>query len=279
VSDEKERDMLFELQNYTHYNTDDLTALLRAVEAAIQEEGRVASRAFLKGWTRTGDRIEGIVAVKDFTSKKPHTEVFRGDDHKRYMVPNYIKQNKGWRNPAHGEIRIQPPHRLWLNPLDQLAGCAGETAEDESYLPTEAKRQLAERMVLLFDGLGQGEGPDGWAATQRVIDTVVATGPQVRIMGTRAATVDTAEKHRVARHRAHRTWSDTRHTVSRIEHHLDALLRSNASALNALARSKVPLTEAEGAADRDIRAVKVALEHAQQSLQLLSPRLAADSEN
>jgi len=240
--------MLFTLDNYTYYSTEDLAALVEALERQILASSGSVNRAFLQAYSGEGERVGTSVSFKDYTTKKM-------DDGMGSRA--YVKPEKGYRRRAENDIRIVPPKRLWMNPLEALAACAGAEGEDASVLPAEAKQQLAERLAQLYQGLPFPRSGRNVAAN--LAAAACRDSPPIRILSKRQGTIGKAEKHRVARHRARDAWNEADYSFERVEKYLWNLTKSHTTALGILARSKAPPTPEELELDRRMAVLNQAL--------------------
>ena len=241
----------FEVKNYTRYNTEDLTGLLDAVDAAVISIAGGAERARLSPWGQGRDHVVStVVAFKDYTTKTwvPEQKWGAGSNRQRRV---FVKPQMGYSRRAENDIRIVPPNKLWTDPLAQLAACAA--GNQDIFLPEEARVQLIQRLLTLYSGVS------GWILTgldprgDRIYEQALSQAPQVRIERKRAAAVGTKEKHRVARHRARRAWFRSDYDVGKLRQYGESLAKSNTSALNTLKRSKVPLHGMESDVDQAVQ--------------------------
>tara|TARA_Y100000034_G_C6852029_1_gene386618 strand:- start:249 stop:1079 length:831 start_codon:yes stop_codon:yes gene_type:complete len=265
--------MIFSVKNYTHYNTEDLEAFLAGVEELAEEMFGFIMRTPVAYYSRDPNpaRVGAEVTFKDFTSKKTHvTENYYCQESRRSHAVtrrNFVKFLSPYGNrPAENDIRIVPPTRLGFTPLEQLSLCG--SGEDPNCLSVEVKEQLARRLLDLYDS----GGPRSLDSTQRArVDQHAQLSCPIRIMPKREGKVDTAEKHRVARHRAQRTWGESRYSMDKVLFYMERLDYTHKSALGQLSRSKVPLSGAEEEFSQALEAAgKAALDAAVQLRILIS---------
>ena len=231
---------LLEVRNYTHYNTDDLIAVVAAVEAHLRtgEGGGALQTAWRCSWRQEDGHIEPVVVFKDYSTVNTYcnTEFYdKASRSTRYANSRlYVKQKNRWGPPKKGEVRIIPPSKLWLDPLEQIAACkdGGDTL-----LPSEAVAQIVSLLVTFY--------AEGRMSTDERVTAgrkIVAQGLTVRVMPKRAAKVTTTERHRVALSDATASWSDVRHRLKRTQEEARRSAEHHSSAMNRLRRSKVTLT-------------------------------------
>ena len=252
--------MLFKVKNYTRYNTEDLTGILRTIEAAIRSMlGWEPERAPVVSYQPDGTTVSEVIAFKDYTTKKVSRREDKWDiETSPNFVRVYVKQTPFWRRCAENDIRIIPPRRLWTSPLEQLAA----TRDGDLHLPPEARAQIIHRLLTFFKSTAHAPLRD----MEFMVARVLAEAPQIRIMAKRAETIPTEEKHRVARHRAYRTWVRAQCEVDKLLHHGNSLNRRSKSALGTLRRSKVPLLGLETDVDETVEALLQAVANCQTAL-------------
>ena len=231
---------LLEVRNYTYYNTDDLIAVVEAVEAYLRkgEGGGALQTAWKTSWRHDDGRIDPVVAFKDYGTAKTYRntafydEASRCTRHANSRI--YVKLNNRWGPPKKGEVRIIPPSKLWLDPLEQIAACkdGGDTL-----LPSEAVAQIVSLLVTFYS-----EGRVSLDERATAGRKIVAQGLTVRVMPKRAAKVTTTERHRVALADATDSWSDVRYRLKRTQEEARRSAEHHSSAMNRLRRSKVTLT-------------------------------------
>ena len=236
---------IFEIKNYTHYNTEDLAGLLDTIEQALTNQGIQPERSRVGGWRPEKDRRLGeVVAFKDFTTKllwdedrnwvKGRTVVTR--------TRKFVKRQTGWQKDTKNEVRIVPPKKLWVNPLEGLA----EAGKDGvAILPAEGREQLIVRLFTLYEGVSGYRGSIAGQEGKLMLTFVKKHGPQIRVEEKRQGRIEVEEKHRVARHAAYKTWLRSEYDVRKLAHYGKALEKSNESALRTLRRSKVPMGDLE----------------------------------
>jgi hypothetical protein len=226
---------IFEIKNYTRYNTEDLLALFEAAESELRGKGLSPQRAARNMYTRVPDPIDPTVTFKDYGPSDPYTVTKRWDPQaSRYAsssVRKYIKGVAAYKSD--GDIRIIPPGKIYTNALKALAATSGSEV-----IPAAMMEALAERVVSLYMNPNAVAGP--WASIRLLL-----AGMTVRIMPRRAAAVDTAEKVRVARAAARKTWRGTNHSLEKTRQYTEAFLSEHRSAMNRLKRSRVTLTAEE----------------------------------
>ena len=272
---------LFTIKNYTRYSTEDLTALVDLIEEALQHHrhGVRPERVMQSAWLETEEqeRVGSLISFKDFNTKLTWLVTQTWSTSSNRAQPkrrNFVKPAKPWTNDAENDIRIVTPSKLWLNPLEELAACAG--GEDAGggdgvnvCLPNEAQEQIMDRVFRLFEGATESYGRKlsalGLLAWKRVADQ----NPKIRITDKRGSSLGTKEKQRVARCKALRTWGGADYAASKIAYYLSDLEASHASALGTLRRSKVPLSGREQEVERTITALREALEEARTALSTL----------
>lgn len=226
---------IFEIKNYTRYNTEDLLALFEAAESELRGKGlspqRVESHYGL-------GVIDAVVSFKDYSPSDSFTTKSHWDNEARryisYALRRYVKEVENWKPSPN--IRIIPPSKIYTNPLEALAS----TAVDE-VIPRAMMETLAERIATLYR---DGQYPQLVA---------LLAGMTVRIMPKRAATVDKAEKERVARDAARKTWRESSYTLGKVRQYTQSFLSGHRSAMNRLKRSKVALTAEEVALEAAIQ--------------------------
>jgi hypothetical protein len=254
---------LYEVINYTFYNTEDLAALLAAVESELPERGVIPQRALLNRWHEEEGEVGRRVYFKDFTTKKKvithRTWDMVTSAPISWTERHYVK-SASWRGAGSvNEVRIVSPHKLWDGPLEALAA-QGEVP----LMPEDAKLQLAVRLVTLYRGMCDHNGCS--EKGREVANVAVSVCGPIRIMDKRSAVVDTAEKHRVAQHKARKSWQDADHALDKITRYVEVLSRANASAVKTLNRSKVPMTDLQQQVSAAVEAAKAAVLKAQSLL-------------
>ena len=231
---------IFEIKNYTRYNTEDLLALFDAAESELRGRGLSPQRAARNMYTRVPDPIDPTVTFKDYGPSDPYTVTKRWDPQaSRYAssrVRKYIKGVAAYKSD--GDIRIIPPGKIYTNALEALAATSGSEV-----IPAAMMEALAARVVSLYLVGVNAEGAV----------RLLLAGMTVRIMPRRAAAVDTAEKVRVARAGARKTWRGTNHSLEKTRQYTEAFLSEHRSAMNRLKRSRVTLTAEEAALEAAIQ--------------------------
>jgi hypothetical protein len=229
---------IFEIKNYTRYNTEDLLALFEAAESELRGKGLSPQRAARNMYTRVPDPIDPTVTFKDYGPSDPYTVTKRWDPQaSRYAsssVRKYIKGVAAYKSD--GDIRIIPPGKIYTNALKALAATSGSEV-----IPAAMMEALAARVVSLYMNPVTTSG----GVNAEVAVRLLLAGMTVRIMPRRAAAVDTAEKVRVARAAARKTWRGTNHSLEKTRQYTEAFLSEHRSAMNRLKRSRVTLTAEE----------------------------------
>ena len=123
---------IFTVENYTRYNTDDIIALMSAVEKAIYPAGvkPVAAQVWHRGVGRGNS--SGTLRFKVY-SPKPGSE-------------NFVK-GRGAHHVSSEDVRIVVPERLYDSPVEALAA----TAEGGHGVPPKLMEQLVEALVKRYD--------------------------------------------------------------------------------------------------------------------------------
>jgi hypothetical protein len=224
---------IFEIKNYTRYNTEDLLALFDAAESELR--GRGLSPQRVESPYRMGV-IDAVVSFKDYSPSDSFTTKSHWDNDARryisYELRRYVKEVETWKPSPN--IRLIPPSKIYTNPMEALASTAGDEV-----IPRAMMEALAERIATLYRGGAE--------------IVALLAGMTVRIMPKRAATVDKAEKERVARDAARKTWGESSYTLGKVRHYTQSFLSGHRSAMNRLKRSKVTLTAEEVALEAAIQ--------------------------
>ena len=240
---------IFTIQNYTYYNTEDLQALLEAAEDEIrQAKGLPLERVLISYYHPEMGRIADTVSFKDYGTTTNFVEILQpdlrsGHSHQRERL--YVKQDPRWKRNPKNEVRIIPPRRLFLSPLEDLAACGDEEGNAGRFLPDTAKAQIARHLITMY----QGWATNNWQHWRRVLDSAMAVAvqrmvrntPPIRIMDKRAAVLGVEERHRVARHNALQAWQDGLLAFKRMDEFREKVSKQHSKALAGLRRSKVPL--------------------------------------
>ena len=221
---------LFEIKNFTRYNTEDLIAIFDAIESRLTtvEPGGVYMYSM---YSRTGKVDVQISSTATFKDYKPsqHFKLHRPWDNSQgrmvsVRIRQHIKATPGWKRDP--DIRLVPPEMIHVDPLSALA------AVEENTIPEEMLTALVTRIASLYS-----EGVDNLAE-------IVAACP-VRILPKRARTVGAAEKHRVARAAARKAWSSGNYALNQINRYTEDFTREHDKAFSRLKRSKVIPNERE----------------------------------
>ena len=214
---------IFEINNFTRYNTEDLIAIFDAIESRLTtvEPGGVHT------YKRKVDvQISSTATFKDYKPSQHFKLHRRWDNSQGRMVSvrirQHIKASARWRDP---DIRLVPPEMIHLDPLSALA------AAEENTIPGEMLTALVTRIASLYDGVDN-------------LAEIVAACP-VRILPKRARTVGAAEKHRVARAAARKAWSSGNYALCQINRYTEDFTRAHDKAFSRLKRSKVIPNERE----------------------------------
>ena len=216
---------LFEIKNFTRYNTEDLTAIFDAIEAKLTkvEPGGVHTYR-----SRVEVKIDPTVSFKDYKPSQPFKRNSHWDNTQRRtvytQVRQYIKAPPSWKRDP--DIRLVPPEMIHVNPLSALAAVETDT------IPEEMLVLLVARIARLY--------------SEDLVnsDEIVAACP-VRILPKRARTVGAAEKHRVARVAARKAWSSGNYALNQINRYTEDFTREHDKAFSRLKRSKVIPNERE----------------------------------
>lgn len=185
---------LYRLTNYTRYNSDDLEALIDAVEAVLPGLlGYSLRRAFHRG---TQEVLDERITLKDYSPSKPTKEVRSYQrvfgkttiTHRRL----YVKTCSFWR--ATGDLRIVRPDKLWSSPEEALAACSQANG---SCIPAGALEQLLWRVAGLYE-LPYSK------SEEEVVGAILSRFPDLRVRyeDKRANTINGAERDRMRRQRA-----------------------------------------------------------------------------
>ena len=123
---------IFTVENYTRYNTDDIIALMSAIEEAIYPDGVKPVAAQV--WRPRVGRVNssGTLRFKVY-SPKPGSE-------------NFVK-GRGAHYVSSEDVRIVVPERLYDSPVEALAS----TAEGGHRVPYKLMEQLVEALVTRYD--------------------------------------------------------------------------------------------------------------------------------
>jgi hypothetical protein len=128
---------IFEIQNYTRYNTEDIEALLAALEGVLFGSGDT-----VQSWAGKTP----LLGEKEVLEIRTYSPV-QVEDHSGRR--NCVKEAVSYRRSS--VVRIILPERLFSSPVEALS-----TAGDEYALATqEALNQLCQRLALLYTVSGR----------------------------------------------------------------------------------------------------------------------------
>ena len=209
--------------NYTRYNTDDLLALLNAVEAAIpsyEKKGGVPTLGNSIQRVSVTD-IEPVVTFKVFTGVPRENASSHGKG--RVVHSRRLMAAQRWRYPL--EMRCIPPEKLHMNPMAALTA-AGDGVE---LLPQHMVEELVERFCGFYAYWGYQYG-------KQTPDKPSISGLQVRVESKRAASAPKRTKRTVALERIERARQEASY---RLPSHTKAVdnLRDLARRINAVAEA------------------------------------------
>jgi hypothetical protein len=112
--------------NYTRYNTEDLLALVNAVEEGLKQQGCREA-----GFAWTGGNQPQIV-FRDYSTKIMWVRQSRYDEAaNKYVssqVRNYVETSSSW-NRIGGELAVVPPGKIHEDPLEALTAMSGDGAQ------------------------------------------------------------------------------------------------------------------------------------------------------
>ena len=257
--------MLFEIQNFTHYNTEDIEALLIAIETAREDLGLPVRKA--STW-KGGEKVplDSAVILKDYQPSASHKDGGRQyvkRQPRRWtwdgLWSSVASATPAYRAAGANTIRIVPSRKLALNPLEQLAGCG---AGSQPVLPEEAQAQLCEALGGLYSYLSYKNKPE-------VRERALRLAPRIRIETERQAVAGQEEKIRAARVRAGKAWAGALRAARKAAEHIYRMEQKSGSAERQLKRSKVLLVPEEEAVLEAVRQLRSALNDVETTLAAL----------
>jgi len=127
---------IFEIENYTRYNTDDLLAVLDAIEESVAKAALPVKAATIYT-RRNGSYRPGVLVFRDYN---PTSLSMEGSFVKSY----------GRTYAANDQVGIVPPEKVFASPLEALAAVEKEQVK----LPMPALSQLVQRLSSFYDLTG-----------------------------------------------------------------------------------------------------------------------------
>lgn len=225
----------FRVLNYTRYNTDDLIALVNAVERVIPTNTWRHGRPVL---SNTALRVgvqgkEPVLTFKVFTGAPRENSKWNGQH--RQIINRRLMAPSRWRYPL--EMRCIPPEKVHANPIESLAA---STAEQE-VLPASMVAEIVEKMTSLYEHWQYKYG-------SQTPDQPVISGLMVRIERKRAATEPKRTKRTVALERLERTRQEATYRVPQHTRTVDNVLTLSRRTVDAAAVLNIPTEELRNAA-------------------------------
>ena len=242
---------IFEVVNYTYYNTEDILKIFDLVEKAVEANTGKVDPSYARRWRSEGERLPLHVTFKDYTPASYTAVTHNWQNSKKVEVRErvYVKDSS---SPS-TDIRIVTPDHLWDTPIEALAA-----ANNVNKVPEAALVKLVERIGKLYE-------VNHWGNGQRYADPSAA-GLSIRIGNSLENKIDKDEKARAARQRATGALDEALYAHLKMSQYGENLKNGVSRAVHQLRRSKVPLGAAEEAMEEAVSYVIEALSVAEQAI-------------
>jgi hypothetical protein len=243
---------IFEVVNYTYYNTDDLLKIFERVESGVLAHKGTVEPSYGRRWRSEGERLPLRVTFKDYTPSEYVKSVHSWQNGRQISSTEkqYVKENS---RPS-SDIRIVTPDHLWDTPVEALAA----TRDGNKAVPAAVLEKLVVRIGHLYD-------VNRWGRGDKYVDPTVK-GLSLRIETSLANKIDKDEKARAARQRAMGALDEALYAHRKISEYATNLHDGVSRAVAQLRRAKVPLGEKEVAMEEAVSYVMEALAVAEQEI-------------
>ena len=223
---------IFEVANYTHYNTDDILKLFDLVESAVQENKGDIQPSFARRWMVKGERLGLRVTIKDYnpTNIVRFNTRWTSTGSVREEVPQAVK----YAPTPSTDLRIVTPDRLWASPLEALAAMK----DGNNLVPPGVVVHLVNRIGELYDVSRHTRNNTDYKNPD-------CSGYEVRFERQVANRIDKDEKVRSARKQAISALDEALHHKTKVDEYAEHIKNDIERALKHFRRSKIPLTERE----------------------------------
>lgn len=125
------------VRNLTHYNTEDLIAVIEAVERTRKypQWGHSVEQSSMDG-------LDKVMEFREFTGKPRDMRPYGKTESVRQFV-----MHRRWRTPL--LLRVLPPEKLYINPIHSLVQTSDE-ADTQELLPEHMLLQLVDAIDSLY---------------------------------------------------------------------------------------------------------------------------------
>jgi len=224
---------IFNLKNFTHYNTDDIQTLLDLVEGSVLDYEGCAEPVVRKRYGGSDIRIPLHIVLKEYAPKtlyeKKTTYNNAGRSHTVSDIRVYVKDTL--HHTASNEVCIVSPEMLWDTPIEALAASS-------EHMPEAAVLALALRFKELFTT--QCGTDIEWTLHR-------ASLPPIRIEAKKSSRIDEAEHVRLVQARVFKSWFGVTHPMERVINYFEKANKIVGTGVRISQRSHVPLSPAQKA--------------------------------